>query len=280
MMNETMLTAESLINPKIQANCHVVTSIKHAYPLHYHDYYEIFIITSGKCIHRVNGREQLLGTGTLVFIRPEDAHGYTYYNNMDCQFMNVNFYKELVEECFDFLGDQYFSLKLKTLELPPYIVLPSEDMESLLGKGEQINLYTSIDEDKAKILGKSFLIDALTYLFIDYKNDKNKAIPDWFDLVLFQMQKKENFTAGLDKLFLISQKSTGHLNRTFRQYLNTTPTAYINNLKLNYARNILITTNMDILDVALEAGFENLSHFYHLFREKYGESPGKVRTTQ
>ena len=277
-MHVPMLTAEALIDPQIQANFHIEASITQTTPLHYHDYYEIFLITSGKCIHRVNGQEQVMGTGTLVFVRPQDRHSYDIYNNMDCQFININFYTGFIEAAFDFFGDRNFSSMLETMQLPASAVLPSGEMYSLVGKAEQIHLFASIDKYKARIFAKSFLVDALTFLFANYKNENKKSIPDWLDSVLFQLQKKDNFTAGLNKLYMISGRSTGHLNRVFKQYLGTTPTTYINNLKLNHAKNLLVTTNIDILDIALESGFENLSHFYHLFKEKYGISPGKIRT--
>ncbi|MDF2539595.1 MAG: celD, partial [Herbinix sp.] len=261
----------------IQANFHIETSIVHTTPLHFHDYYEFFIITSGKCIHKVNGQDQILSSGSMVFIRPEDKHCYDFYNEEDCQFININFKTEMVEHAFDYIGDRIFVQNLKALELPPSLLLSAIEMETAIAKGEQIHQYSSFDKIKAKILAKSFLIDSLTYFYLDYKSDQKPSIPVWFDSLLFQMQKKENFCGGLEKLYAISGKSKGHLNRIFKQYLATTPTSYINHLKLTYAKNLLLTTNLDIMEVAFEAGFDNLSHFYHLFREFFGVTPGNIR---
>ncbi|MDF2541572.1 MAG: celD [Herbinix sp.] len=276
-MKQSMLRANVLIDPLVQASSHIETSIAHTTPLHYHDYYELFIITSGKCVHTVNDQDQILGKGSIVFIRPEDNHCYGFYNEEDCQFMNVNFHQEMVEYAFDYIGDRIFSQHLKSLSLPPNLMLSDIEMESAIGKGEQIRLYSTFDKPKARILAKSFLIETLTYFFLQSKSDEQQAIPVWFDSLLFQMQKKENFCIGLDKLYTISGKSRGHINRVFKQYLNTTPTNYINHLKLNYAKNLLLTTNLEILDVAFEAGFDNLSHFYHLFRDFFGMTPGSIR---
>jgi AraC family cel operon transcriptional repressor len=271
------LTAESLIDPLVQANFHIETSILHTTPLHFHDYYEIFIITTGKCIHRVNDQDQILGSGSMVFIRPEDNHCYDFYNAEDCQFININFQTEMVEYAFDYIGDRIFAQYLKSLKLPPYLILSPEEIESAVAKGEQIHMYSTFDKPKSKILAKSLLIDALTSFFLNYKNDQPSSIPAWFDSLLFQMQKKENFCVGLPMLYSISGKSKGHLNRIFKQYLGTTPTNYINHLKLSYAKNLLLTTNLDILEVAFEAGFDNLSHFYHMFKDFFGVTPGNIR---
>lgn len=279
-MNALMLRAASLIDPQIQANFHIESSIRYTTPLHCHDYYEIFMITSGKCIHKINGEDQFLERGYMVFIRPNDTHSYDYYGDTDCQFMNINFYKHVVEDAFDYFRNRIFIQNITTSALPPYLILQPADMDMIIKKSEQIRLYATIDKLKARILARSFLIDALTYYFLHYENENKKLIPTWFDELLFQMQKKENFTIGLERLHTLSGRSTGHLNRIFKQYLNTTPTAYINHLKLFYAKNLLITTSLSILEISLEAGFDNLSHFYHLFRESFGVSPGKIRYTQ
>lgn len=50
--------------------------ITETFPLHTHDFYEIFLVAEGKAIHEVNGSSQLLSKGSLVYIRPSDTHYY------------------------------------------------------------------------------------------------------------------------------------------------------------------------------------------------------------
>ena len=40
---------------------------------------------------------------------------------------------------------------------------------------------------------------------------------------------------------------------------------------------MIITTMDKIVDICSEAGFESLSHFYHLFHRKYSMPPNEVR---
>jgi len=276
-MSVPILTAAKLIDPEVQSTFHIEYSIKHTTPLHRHDYYELFIITAGRCIHHINGEAQYLDTGMMVFIRPDDTHYYDFYDETDCQFINVNFYKEAVEEALTYLESPIIAQKLKSLSMPPSILLPPPEVEFLVRKSSFIPLYTTIDKKKAKLQARSFLIDALTYFFIHDQDDNSKKMPQWFDALLLELQQKENFTGGLDRLKALSNHSVGHLNRVFKQYLHTTPTAYINQLRLGYANNLLLTTNLTILEISYEAGFDNLSHFYHLFKKLYGASPGQIR---
>jgi Transcriptional regulator containing an amidase domain and an AraC-type DNA-binding HTH domain len=275
-----MLYASALIDPLVQSNFHIVPSVRHAYPLHGHDFYEIFIVISGQCTHAVNGEAQHLKEGAMVFIRPDDTHGYDLLEGADCQFLNVNFYKEVVEGAFDYIGHSAFAQALRGPLLPPVLMLCTADMETLMRKSEQIQLFTSLDKQKARILARSFLIDALTHFFLHFRNNSTKATPQWFDYLLAQLQKKENFSAGLPRLRELADRSDGHLNRVFKQYLRMTPTGYLNHLRLSHAKNLLLTTQLPIVDIAFDAGFDNLSHFYHLFKDAYGIAPGKIRNWQ
>jgi len=274
----TMLRAATLIDPQAQSNYHIVESINHAFPLHSHDFYEIFLILAGRCTHLINGEQQTLEEYEMVLIRPGDTHGYDFYDDSDCRFMNVNFYPEVVERSFEFAGSPGFASRMKQAKLPPVLRLAPPDMDALTRKGSQIGLYASIDKAKARSVARSWLIDALTLYFVGNRDEDQKAMPPWLDHLLLELQKKENFAGGLDRLAELSGRSAGHLNRVFKQYLQTTPTAYLNRLRLTHARNLLLTTNLDIMEAAYEAGFDNLSHFYHLFKKQYGVSPGKTRS--
>lgn len=278
MSRPILLRASTLIDPYVQADAHVETSIRYTTPLHFHDYFEVFIITEGRCVHEVNGREQYLDAGDLVFIRPGDAHAYAYRDeSTDCRFINVNFLAEAMDKTFRYFGEPSFEQNMKNSELPPSASLPVGEMKTLAAKGEQIRIYMSVNKSRAKILAKSFLADVLALFFSRRQGKNEKADPAWLDALLLQMQKKENFVFGARRMSALSGMSSGHLDRVFRQYLHTTPTAYVNWLRLNYARELLLNSDLDVLEVSLEAGYENLSHFYHLFRESFGLPPIKFR---
>ena len=57
----------------------------------------------------------------------------------------------------------------------------------------------------------------------------------------------------------------------------TLSSAYINGKRLNYAANLLIHTDMEIVDVIYESGFQSINYFYHLFKKEYGISPVKYK---
>jgi AraC family cel operon transcriptional repressor len=50
---------------------------------------EVFLIRRGSVRHIVNQQAQELTGGTLVFIRPDDAHCYQRLGDNECQLVNL-----------------------------------------------------------------------------------------------------------------------------------------------------------------------------------------------
>ena len=46
---------------------------------------------------------------------------------------------------------------------------------------------------------------------------------------------------------------------------------------MDFAANLLIHSDMSLLDIAFETGYQNSSTFYHNFTKRFGLSPGKYR---
>lgn len=74
--------------------------------------------------------------------------------------------------------------------------------------------------------------------------------------------------------------STRQLERLFRRYLNRSPKRYYMELRLSKARNLLMQTNMSVINVALACGFASPSHFSKCYRAHYSTTPYRERGTQ
>lgn len=71
--------------------------------------------------------------------------------------------------------------------------------------------------------------------------------------------------------------SVPHITRSFKQYKGISFLEYIHGLRLNNAAVLLLSTDMAIVDIALEAGFESFRTFSRVFRESYGLTPSTFR---
>ncbi len=74
--------------------------------------------------------------------------------------------------------------------------------------------------------------------------------------------------------------STRQLERLFRRYLNRSPKRYYMELRLQKARNLLMQTDMSVINVALACGFASPSHFSKCYRAHYDTTPYRERGSQ
>lgn len=74
--------------------------------------------------------------------------------------------------------------------------------------------------------------------------------------------------------------STRQLERLFRRYLNRSPKRYYMELRLQKARNLLMQTDMSVINVALACGFSSPSHFSKCYRAHFDTTPYRERGSQ
>ncbi len=74
-----------------------------------------------------------------------------------------------------------------------------------------------------------------------------------------------------------AQMSTRQLERLFRRYLDRSPKRYYMELRLQKARNLLLQTEMSVINVALASGFTSPSHFSKCYRAYFNRTPYRER---
>ena len=75
----------------------------------------------------------------------------------------------------------------------------------------------------------------------------------------------------------LAQRSEATFKRDFFAWYQTTPGKWLTQKRLEYAKRLLNTSNRNVNEIAFDSGFENLSHFSRIFKEKYGISPLQYR---
>lgn len=128
-------------------------------------------------------------------------------------------------------------------------------------------------EDRQKLF-LVFLPVALYLLQnLELETYEKDIFPKWLETLDVEMSKPENYIAGLPRMLELSMYSQEHLNRVFKRYLKITPTEYINAKRLGYASQLLIEKKYTAADICFMAGFNNLSHFYTVFKKQYQCTP-------
>lgn len=244
---------------------------------HRHDFFEVVLISKGMMYHLIKEEKILLHEGTLLFIRPDDYHYYEKAGYETCNFINLAFSAEIFSTLVTYLGEKIDIGFFLRPHLPPVTILTKDHMEFLHQRIDKLNTYFSKVEIKAEF--RAVMADILACFLHEHFLESGEEYPPWFRRFFTLMHNKEYFTKDISYLYASVYKSREHVSRIFKHFIGETPTNYLNEIRLNYAVRHLIHSDHPILDVALESGFDNLSHFYHLFKRKYSETPAAFRKT-
>lgn len=242
---------------------------------HSHDFYEILFVIKGKLNHKVNGNMTILNKATLTFIRPDDNHIITVPDEEGFIFCNIAFSRNIFNQICGFLGLSQLKGFLNNYDQPITTMLSESEFKTLKIQIDRINNLLISNPLQWKI-DLTIFITQLISKFIHY--DKNETnTPKWFNELCAKVNESEYFCQGVDIFTELSGKSYQHIWRMFKKHMNITPNEYITNLRLNYAAGQLILTDREVIDICYDSGFESLSHFYKLFRERFDTSPIKYR---
>ena len=243
------------------------------FAFHDHRFYEIFLVKEGYLKHMINGREQVLEPGSLLFIRDFDYHCFMEHNSPQFEFINLSFMDTILTSLFEYLGSGFPSSELLSAEIPSPVILTVKERERLL---YSMNEISSINSNNAETDFRILLFEIFTKFFHNY-TEKKDDIPLWLEFAYEKMKSYSNFILGEKRLVDLAGKSREHVARQMRKYYNVTPSEYITELKLNYAVNLMQNSNLSVTDICYESGFQNLSWFNKLFKQKYNMPPAKYR---
>lgn len=95
---------------------------------------------------------------------------------------------------------------------------------------------------------------------------------------LLYMEQNIDDVVGIDKIADNVGLSRRQLERLFNEKTGTSPGAAYMRIRMDRAMFLVEKTSKPLIEIALDVGFENSSHFCRKFRENFGMTPTKLRT--
>lgn len=250
-------------------------------PDHYHNYYEVFYLLSGKCRFLLKDHLYTLEKGDLVFINPGELHHSLYYPDITCEIIAIYFKK-------DFLLPELFSHMPQPSVLPQQSfmgtvpTLYQEELHTLLTK--MLSENTQIDNHSSSFM-TCYLHELL--LLLSRHSVMSEAEPELVnakdaDIMAATKYIYRNFQKPLtlNNVADIVGLSPTYFSRKFKQLTGMGFKEYLNYIRLKHASAALLTTDNSITDIALEYGFSDSNYFKDLFKKEYGKSPREYRKSR
>jgi len=131
----------------------------------------------------------------------------------------------------------------------------------------------------------SLVADTLVHSTLRSENDEQRlSVPARIGVrhpklvaIIQEMERSTEEPISPTELAKSVNMSTRQLERLFRRYLNRSPKRYYMELRLEKARNLLLQTDMSVINVALACGFTSPSHFSKCYRAHFNRTPYRER---
>lgn len=239
---------------------------------HTHDFAEIFWLEEGEAGHHINGATKRLRPGDLVLVRPSDCHVLETRSPSGFALVNLAFARRAYDGLRRRFPVECGSRWDPSPRLPHRAELSPQQLGHLTAQLERL-----AQEGRGRLVLENFL-SALFLILEESPGRSSPASPAWLRLACERIREPAYFRLGANGLVKASGRSAEHVARTVRAALDQTPSDYVNRVRMDHAAKELRVTTHPIMDIALDCGISNLSHFYALFRAAHGTTPRRYRT--
>lgn len=245
-----------------------------AFEEHYHNYIEIVCQLNSSSIQIINHKKYTLNSGEMIIIHPGDSHqNIATESTVLNLIVSEKFLSNLViDSTFD---DSIIHIKnvieskskTTVYSLPKSTLQTIHDIYYLMLNQHEISMYYL----RQKVNFTSFFIS-----LEDVEGIMNQIIKkNKWDIISYIENNIEN--ASLNEYAknanyspsLVSQRIKNHYGMSFVEILQE--------LRLKHAARMLTTTTVNIEEVMIKVGYNNKTHFYNLFKDKFGTTPSNYR---
>lgn len=255
------------------------------FPVHWHEEIEITIIASGKANYYIDLNPYEVEEGDILILRPSVLHSLRQKGNLRCISKTILFNLNIVNNnSVDLCTVKYFSPILNNLvNVLPIIKKDTEGYKEI--KEILVNIYMCYYERESgyELLLKSNILILFNKLY-KYSIIEKKSVPETQNYmvekikeILNYIEKSYSEPITINELSILSNMSEYHLMRTFKKCTGMTCIEYINNYRLTIASRLLKTTNLSIMNISIDVGFNNISYFNKLFKERFNLTPKEYR---
>lgn len=247
---------------------------------HVHDYYQIVYCQKAGGTVEIDGIVYEAVPGTMYFIQPMQPHAMRRGKNV--RVIEVKFLAE----------DEETARLLKNI--PSVVPLPEghiyrRGIKDVVREGLSGAMFCNETTNAALQLLLCRLLrmympderEALHTLDFDFtvrntaSSSRNNDVE--FIRLIDYMEQHMADKITLEKLARLIHFNKSYLIEQFKEAMGVPPMKYLNEMRMEKAKELLITTEKSITDVATETGFQSIHYFSRTFKKKENMTPHDYR---
>ena len=244
------------------------------YAVHLHRQLELICVLSGSTTVTVEQQDFPLTTGQGVLVFPNQMHGLKNVEpgqNLLCIF----------EPDFCHSFRHFFQNKKPARNDFSLNALSTHSQIAVKGLAD---LASTMEKDRptpsdVQVYAEGYLTLLLADLVPSLPLQQRKSTDD-LELeqrLLLYLDAHYTEELSLESLSREFGVSRFVLSRIFTEKLHTTFPDYVNSRRLDYARDLLLSTELSVTRIALDAGFGSSRSFFRTFQDTFHTTPGAYR---
>lgn len=236
------------------------------FPLHWHDFFEIEIITEGSGIQILNGREYEIKKGCAYLLSPSDFHEI---KTDGLSVLNIGFREKM-------LSDTFLNMAMSQ-KLSGVFYFSDAEFDEIKSMYDVIEAeYENNRKYKNEFL-KSML-ECFIIMFLRKAKNVSDIKEDCYiqkAILYLQLHFKENPSLG--ETAKAVGFNTNYFSKKFKEYTKKNYSEYLTQMRLDYAKKLLLSSRLSVTEICFASGFASLSNFMRVFKENEGVTPKRYK---
>lgn len=269
---------------------YLITKENHIAP-HTHDFFELVYVVEGDAVHHIEDQRYKLVAGNVFVLEPDVCHRFSASPSRDTIVYNVLFSREFLKEELSSLSYipsfvNFFYLipfLRKSSSFIPYLPLHSVQKVQIEQHLNVIYHEYQAKDDGFQLIIKTRLIEVLVLLSRYYTENQGKQHIQMSDeetiaSITQFLSEHSDQPITLAQLSQLYGMSISSLTAKFKTYTGRTLVEYRHFAQVQRACTELHNSNKKISAIALDCGFNDISHFNRIFKKHVGFTPREYRT--
>lgn len=234
------------------------------------EFHRFYYIVDGEGMVELEGTRYYPKPGQLLLLPGGIPQGYSTISDQPFEKFWVHF---VTSDGWDIF---------KLLKLPVVVDVEEEERGELVEKLHRlVALYEGGQSYAAAFERQSLLLELIAFFLARTEPKagarRPAAAPGKMDTLLAYIEKHLSSPLSVGQLAEQAHYHPKHLIRAFKQWTGSTPIQYIQSRRIDVARQLLLTTDRTVSDIADVVGLDP-KQLSKLFKERFGYSPSVYKS--
>ena len=281
----TNLTSDFIVQSEKLLNDDLIMIRKHPrfirFPKHSHDFIEMNYVYHGKFEQQIGDQTIQLQQGDILLLNQYVEHELKACDEEDIVInviIHPDFFNSILpnivsgsiqSQMVHFLFNSMFHYRQQA----EFLFYPVSDHNNISDRMDQL-IHALNDQSIFSRSKIRFLMGLLLIELMEQKpQSKELSEEQKFLQFTFEYIDKEYQHASLEELSKLVNQTTYWVSKKIKALTNKNFKDLLQEKRLTMARYYLLYSDLPIQTIAEEVGYENISYFYRLFKNKYGMTP-------